>query len=156
MNNQLTPEQLATELLTTNQSMKNGAPDARRLLAELQRHWLHQAARLMENAGYDDDAINWLDAYADYDPAGDMAGVADQMGQLFERLGPPTRPVKPDAIEYGIRLTPDAPDSEVHGYQRHRRIDVEDRLKQNRTLHPDAQLVQRTVHRSQWTDATTT
>ncbi|WP_327259962.1 hypothetical protein [Streptomyces sp. NBC_01240] len=40
---------------------------------------LHQAARLLEQQGYSDDAVNWLDTYADYNPAGDVeAGAATQ------------------------------------------------------------------------------
>jgi len=140
MSDQMTPEQLATELLTTNQSMKNGAPDARRLLAELQRDWLHQAARLMENAGYDDDAVNWLDSYADYDPTGDMAR-------------PTVQKSKPDTTDYGIRLTPDAPDSEVLDYRGVPRVSAEDALQQNRVRHPNAQLLQRTVRHGAWRDA---
>ncbi|WP_331731870.1 hypothetical protein OG298_45325 (plasmid) [Streptomyces sp. NBC_01005] len=42
---------------------------------------LHEAARLLEAAGYSDDAVNWLDTYADWEPAG--------LNELSERLGPP-------------------------------------------------------------------
>lgn len=47
--------------------------EVRAALHAYQAEVLHEAARLMENAGYDDDAINWLDTYADYDPAGEAA-----------------------------------------------------------------------------------
>lgn len=60
-------EELAIELMTSSRSMKNGKTDARWLLHELERNWLHEAAQLMEHAGYDEDAVNWLNAYADFD-----------------------------------------------------------------------------------------
>jgi hypothetical protein len=40
-----TIEELAIELLTTGKSMTHGEQDARRLLAELRKVWLHDAAR---------------------------------------------------------------------------------------------------------------
>ncbi|MFJ2279171.1 hypothetical protein ACIOEZ_34045 [Streptomyces sp. NPDC087866] len=104
---------------------------------------LHQAARLMEAAGYDDDAVNWLDTYADYNPA----GSADS---------PTIEQSKSTGIDYGVRLTPDAPDNEVLDYRGVPRTSAEDRLRENRVRHPDAQLVERTVHHSAWTDAATT
>jgi hypothetical protein len=61
----------------------------------------------------------------------------------------------PDAIEYGIRLAPDAPDAEILNYARATRAVVEGRLTRHRPAFPDARLLQRTVRHGQWTDAPT-
>ncbi|MYR75123.1 MULTISPECIES: hypothetical protein [unclassified Streptomyces] len=154
-----TPEQLAIELMTSVQSMKNGEPDARRLLHELQRNWLHEAARLMESAGYDDDAINWLDAYADYDPAGEAASskkdITAGLVGLFERLGPPAGQLKPDAIEYGTAFkSADQDEIEVHTPTSSRE-EAEARVSRYLDMYPTAHLVQRTVRHGEWTGAAT-
>lgn len=61
----------------------------------------------------------------------------------------------PDAVEYGIRLTPDGPDNEVLNYRGAPHSTLEDRLNRHRASYPNAQLLQRTVHHGQWTDVPT-
>jgi triphosphoribosyl-dephospho-CoA synthetase len=58
-------EDLAVELLTTSQHMTGGKTEALRLLDEIKRTWTHGLARTLEQHGFDDDAVNWLDTYAD-------------------------------------------------------------------------------------------
>ncbi|MFF1916181.1 hypothetical protein ACFVYE_32260 [Streptomyces sp. NPDC058239] len=59
---------------------------------------LHEAARLLEAAGYSDDAVNWLDTYADWDPAG--------LNELFERLGAPVMADAPVADQQDADTLP--------------------------------------------------
>jgi len=65
-------ETLAAMIRTDRDSTTVWSPsEVRAAFHAYQAEVLHEAARLMEQAGYDDDAINWLDTYADYDPAGE-------------------------------------------------------------------------------------
>jgi hypothetical protein len=122
-----------------------------------------EVARTAAAADRDTQIIAWLEKKAgEYGTSNrENRAKAEAVSRMADKLSrgavrPACPPVsaqpKPDAIEYGIRLTPDSPESEVLKYLGYGRSAVEERLARHRTGHPDARLLQRTVHHGQWTD----
>lgn len=122
---------------------------------------LVDAYRLEAIAERDAQIIEWLLKKAREEGRSnkDSRTRGDVLAQMADKLsrGAVRPPLSkgPDAVDYGIRLSPDAPNNEVLDYRGVPRASAEDRLKQNQVRHPNAQLVQRTVHHGQWTDVAT-
>ncbi|MFD3814946.1 hypothetical protein ACFWRZ_07760 [Streptomyces rubiginosohelvolus] len=81
----------------------------------------------------------------------DAVELRTEVSRLQAELDKVTAPPVAD-IEYGIRLSPDAPKAEVLHYPAQSRSSVEGRLARHRTGHPEAQLLRRTVHYGEWTE----
>ncbi|THA22736.1 hypothetical protein E6R18_32845 [Streptomyces sp. A1277] len=123
---------------------------------------LVDAYRLEVIADRDAQIIAWLEKKAREEGTSnkERRTRADAIARMADKLSRgavrPPLSTGPDAIEYGIRVTSNGPDSEVLRYPGDSRSDIEDRLTRHRTGNPDAHLVQRTVRHSKWTETAST
>ncbi|MCX4606894.1 hypothetical protein OG402_41435 [Streptomyces anulatus] len=122
---------------------------------------LVDAFRLAVIAERDEQIIEWLEkkaGEAQKVPRSRQERTAETIARLASKLsrGAVRSPLAPASVEYGIRVTPNGPDSEVLRYPGYSRAAIEDRLARHRAGNPGARLLQRTVRHGAWTDAAAT